>query len=84
MENLYKQDPRFLDLSSKHIASSNQCKAIAGRGQTLNGNIIVSAWADGVWEVRFVKLKGDPLEWRRFFKNVCAGCRDAILRPDEL
>ena len=55
-----------------------------GRGQTLNGNIIVSAWGDGVWEVRFVKLKGDPLEWRRFFKNVCTGCRDAILRPDEL
>jgi serine/threonine-protein kinase Chk1 len=55
-----------------------------GRGQSLNGNVIVSAWGDGVWEVRFVKLKGDPLEWRRFFKNVCAGCRDAILKPDEL
>ena len=54
------------------------------RGQSLNGNVIVSAWGEGVWEVRFVKLKGDPLEWRRFFKNVCAGCRDAILRPDEL
>ena len=55
-----------------------------GRGQSLNGNVIVSVWGDGLLEVRFVKLKGDPLEWRRFFKNVCAGCRDAILRPDEL
>ncbi|KAJ4415632.1 Chk1 protein kinase [Neurospora sp. IMI 360204] len=29
-------------------------------------------------EVRFVKIKGDPLEWRRFFKKVAVLCRDGI------
>jgi serine/threonine-protein kinase Chk1 len=55
-----------------------------GRGQSLNGNAIISLWNRDILEVRFVKLKGDPLEWRRFFKNVCAYCKDAIIRPDQL
>ncbi|GAB1310182.1 Chk1 protein kinase [Madurella fahalii] len=29
-------------------------------------------------EVRFVKVKGDPLEWRRFFKKVALLCKDGI------
>ena len=33
-------------------------------------------------EVRFVKIKGDPLEWRRFFKKVALLCRDAIYSPE--
>lgn len=33
-------------------------------------------------EVRFVKVKGDPLEWRRFFKNVVLLCRDAVYSGD--
>ena len=38
---------------------------------------------DGLVEVRFVKAKGDPLEWRRLFKRVAVLCRDAILMPRE-
>jgi serine/threonine-protein kinase Chk1 len=59
-------------------------KARDGRGQSLNGNAIISQWNSEIFEVRFVKLKGDPLEWRRFFKNICAYCKDAIIRPDQL
>ncbi|KAL2129579.1 hypothetical protein VTI74DRAFT_7567 [Chaetomium olivicolor] len=33
-------------------------------------------------EVRFVKVKGDPLEWRRFFKKVALLCRDAVYSSD--
>lgn len=34
-------------------------------------------------EVRFVKIKGDPLEWRRFFKKVAVLCRDGIWSNNE-
>ena len=33
-------------------------------------------------EVRFVKVKGDPLEWRRFFKKVALLCKDAVYSGD--
>ncbi|KAF2399332.1 serine/threonine-protein kinase-like protein chk1 [Trichodelitschia bisporula] len=57
-------------------------KTIDGRSQGLNGTVIVEQWNGEVCEVRFVKAKGDPLEWRRFFKKVCALCKDAILVPN--
>ena len=34
-------------------------------------------------EVNFVKAKGDPVEWRRFFKKVVLLCKDAVYKPDE-
>ena len=34
-------------------------------------------------EINFVKAKGDPVEWRRFFKKVVVVCKDAVYRPDE-
>ena len=34
-------------------------------------------------EINFVKAKGDPVEWRRFFKKVVLICKDAVYRPDE-
>ncbi|KIW05097.1 uncharacterized protein PV09_03654 [Verruconis gallopava] len=67
-------------LDAVHI----RIKTRDGRGQNLNGQVIISPWSSQIFEVRFVKLKGDPLEWRRFFKNVCAYCKDFIIRPDEL
>ena len=39
---------------------------------------------DSFLEVRFVKLKGDPLEWRRFFKKVVLLCREAVYVPDDV
>ena len=32
-------------------------------------------------EVNFVKAKGDPVEWRRFFKKVVVLCKDAVYKP---
>ena len=34
-------------------------------------------------EINFVKAKGDPVEWRRFFKKVVLLCKDAVYKPDE-
>ena len=36
-----------------------------------------------VLEVNFLKTKGDPVEWRRFFKRVVVSCKDAVFRPEE-
>jgi serine/threonine-protein kinase Chk1 len=35
-----------------------------------------------VLDVRFVKIKGDPLEWRRFFKKVVVLCKDGVYVPE--
>lgn len=50
----------------------------------LTGDIIVDTYISGeaeLLEVRFVKVKGDPLEWRRFFKNVVILCKDGVYVP---
>ncbi|KAF2673359.1 serine/threonine-protein kinase-like protein chk1 [Microthyrium microscopicum] len=52
------------------------------RGQGMKGTIMIEPFGPECHEVRFVKAKGDPLEWRRFFKNVCAHCKDAIIVPN--
>ncbi len=65
-----------------------------GRKQSLHGEILVDWCQLGEYddragqqaqllEVRFVKVKGDPLEWRRFFKKMAQHCRDAIYSPDD-
>lgn len=53
-----------------------------GRMCTLQGKIVVGCVAEGLFEIEFLKVKGDPLEWRRFFKKVVVLCKDAIYRPD--
>ncbi|KAF4507512.1 hypothetical protein G6O67_004003 [Ophiocordyceps sinensis] len=61
-------------------------KALDGRQQNLHGEIKVDRQPlpDGteVLDVRFVKIKGDPLEWRRFFKSVVVLCKDGVYVPD--
>ncbi|KAH4195882.1 hypothetical protein HBH42_078490 [Parastagonospora nodorum] len=71
-------------------AEENGCASIRvkmadGRRQGLNGHILVerAVYENAEYnEVRFVKASGDPLEWRRFFKNVVVCLKDVILRPD--
>jgi serine/threonine-protein kinase Chk1 len=66
-------------------SASIRVKMADGRRQGLNGHILVEkAVYDGIPynEVRFVKASGDPLEWRRFFKNVVVCVGDVVLRPD--
>ncbi|EER44021.1 serine/threonine protein kinase [Histoplasma capsulatum H143] len=48
----------------------------------LHGNIIIESITEGHVEVEFVKVKGDPLEWRRFFKKVAILCKDVVFKPD--
>ncbi|KAG5984901.1 hypothetical protein E4U55_002656 [Claviceps digitariae] len=61
-------------------------KAVDGRQQNLHGEIQVDKQPlpDGseVLDVRFVKIKGDPLEWRRFFKKIVVLCKDGVYVPE--
>ena len=50
--------------------------------QGLNGRILVEQYAERESEVKFVRMKGDPLEWRRFFKKMVLLCKDGVIRPD--
>lgn len=73
-----------VDLHADHIASL-RVKTVDGRSQSLHGEIMVDRFVlpDGsgeVLEVRFVKIKGDPLEWRRFFKKIALLCKDGIYK----
>ena len=52
------------------------------RGCRMTGKIIVTYGLDGLAEADFRKTSGDPLQWRRFFKNVVVLCKDAVYRPE--
>ncbi|KAH6853498.1 kinase-like domain-containing protein [Chaetomium sp. MPI-CAGE-AT-0009] len=71
-----------------HVATL-KVRTLDDRRQGLHGDVLVdrirlAAVEEGVelLEVRFVKVKGDPLEWRRFFKKVALLCRDAVYSGD--
>ncbi|KAI7206754.1 hypothetical protein KC352_g17970 [Hortaea werneckii] len=67
-------------------------KTLDSRRQPLQGNLVAEKVEIGgglgisgnsgvpAVEVRFLKAKGDPLEWRRLFKQVAILCKDAIPR----
>ncbi|KAF4634837.1 hypothetical protein G7Y89_g3259 [Cudoniella acicularis] len=60
-------------------------KTLDGRQCSLSGDIVVDTYRVGdaeLLEVRFVKVKGDPLEWRRFFKNVVVLCKEGVYVPN--
>jgi len=72
--------------SDQHVAVL-RVRTADGRKQSLHGDIVVDRFAlphgEGeLLEVRFVKVKGDPLEWRRFFKKVALLCRDGIYNSE--
>ncbi|WPH01902.1 Serine/threonine-protein kinase chk1 [Acrodontium crateriforme] len=65
-------------------------RTVDARKQPLSGSVLVERMpVPGqvgleVLEVRFVKAKGDPIGWRRVFKNVARFCREGlILMRDE-
>ncbi|KAI9730703.1 MAG: Chk1 protein kinase [Cirrosporium novae-zelandiae] len=56
-----------------------------GRGCLLRGDILIERiHGDGgdLSEVTFNKSKGDPVEWRRFFKKVAVLCKDGVYTPE--
>ena len=57
-------------------------KTADGRNCPMSGDIVVELIGEGLVEVRFVKVKGDPVEWRRFFKRMVVLCRDAVYKPE--
>ncbi|KAI1371810.1 Pkinase-domain-containing protein [Hypoxylon crocopeplum] len=68
-----------------HI-STLKVRAMDDRKQALHGEILIDKYylpeSQELLEVRFVKLKGDPLEWRRFFKKVVLLCKDGVYKPE--
>ncbi|KAH6657712.1 serine/threonine-protein kinase chk1 [Truncatella angustata] len=68
-----------------HVATL-KVKTMDNRRQGLHGEIVVDRYglpeSQELLEVRFVKVKGDPLEWRRFFKNVVLLCKDGVYKPE--
>ncbi|KAI2465282.1 Pkinase-domain-containing protein [Annulohypoxylon bovei var. microspora] len=68
-----------------HI-STLKVKTMDDRKQGLHGEILIDKYflpeSQELLEVRFVKLKGDPLEWRRFFKKVVLLCKDGVYKPE--
>ena len=68
-------------------AVSLRVKTMDARQQPLQGNVVIekinmrTQGGGDVLEVRFIKAKGDPLGWRRLFKQVVVLCKDGIVVP---
>lgn len=60
-------------------------KAVDTRNCPLSGDIVIERVGGNegeLLEVNFIKVKGDPVEWRRFFKKVVVLCKDGVYKPD--
>ena len=60
-------------------------KTTDSRNCPISGDVVVERMGgaeEGLLEVNFIKVKGDPVEWRRFFKKVVVLCKDAVYKPD--
>jgi serine/threonine-protein kinase Chk1 len=64
-------------------------KTVDARQQPLQGDVVVETLGmqtqtgNDVLEIRFIKAKGDPLGWRRLFKQVAVLCKDGIVKPQQ-
>lgn len=80
--------PPVANLQSRDHITTIRLKTVDGRNQSLHGEVMVDRFMVGessgaeLLEVRFVKIKGDPLEWRRFFKKVALLCKDGIYKDE--
>ena len=76
--------PPVAQMQGRDHAAWIKVKTVDGRHCSLSGDIVIDTYISGeteLLEVRFVKVKGDPLEWRRFFKNVVILCKDGVYVP---
>ncbi|KAI1209646.1 Pkinase-domain-containing protein [Annulohypoxylon truncatum] len=80
-----------LPSQAPHIGQGDHVSALKvrttdDRKQSLHGEILIDKYflpeSQELLEVRFVKLKGDPLEWRRFFKKVVLLCKEGVYKPE--
>ncbi|KAK4575169.1 Chk1 protein kinase [Recurvomyces mirabilis] len=85
--NIPVQTPASEAMEGKEYMVSLRIKTLDARQQILQGSVVVErVQMHGlnqmeVLEVRFLKAKGDPVGWRRLFKQVAILCRDAIPSP---
>ena len=75
--------PSVPAVSSGDTSAMIRVIAKDGRMCSLQGKVLIECVSEGLFEVEFLKTKGDPLEWRRFFKKVAILCKDALFMPDE-
>ncbi|EME44657.1 hypothetical protein DOTSEDRAFT_172955 [Dothistroma septosporum NZE10] len=85
--NIPVAPPSQAALEGKEDAVSLRVKTLDATQQLLQGNVLVERVSVRgqsdieVLEVRFVKAKGDPLGWRRLFKQIAVLCKDGIVVP---
>lgn len=79
------QPPAPRPVDGDHIALL-RVRGLDSRKQGLHGDIMIDKIVfeedHELLEIRFVKVKGDPLEWRRLFKKVALLCKDAIFNSE--
>ena len=83
--NIPVTSPSASALEGREEVVTFRVKTVDARQQALHGSAVVEKVSVGsgageVLEVRFLKAKGDPVGWRRLFKQVVVLCRDAIPR----
>ncbi|CAK4028018.1 Serine threonine- kinase chk1 [Lecanosticta acicola] len=78
--------PSTAAFEGKEQCVTIRIKAPDNRRQPMSGHIMVESVAVPgqhnleVLEVRFMKAKGDPLSWRRFFKEIAAHCQEGMIK----
>jgi serine/threonine-protein kinase Chk1 len=85
--NIPVAEPPASAMEGKEQVVSLRVKTLDARQQPLQGHVLVERIpVPGqanmeVLEVRFVKAKGDPIGWRRLFKQIALLCKDGIVIP---
>lgn len=69
--------------TKKHDSATIQIIAVGKRKLPIKGNVMIERHGREHFDVRFVKAKGDPVEWRRLFKDVAVLCKDLIVRDEQ-
>lgn len=85
--NIPIAEPPTSAMEGKEQVVSLRVKTLDARQQPLQGHVLVERIPVpgqsnmDVLEVRFVKAKGDPVGWRRLFKQIAVLCKDGIVVP---
>ena len=80
--NVPVADPASAEGGSQRTGSGAfiKVRGVDNNGERLMGEVVVSREGEGLSQVVFVKGKGDPLQWRRFFKNLVVLCQEVVIR----
>jgi serine/threonine-protein kinase CHEK1 len=87
--NIPTAEPSQAALEGRERTVSLRIKTVDANQQPLQGSLVIETLGmqtpngGQVLEVRFIKAKGDPLGWRRLFKQVAVLCKDGIVVPHQ-